>query len=143
MEFATRYYPPVSPSLKFKEATMTDQSFKSECDINNIVRRCLQTGVAPQVEGGIYGDFVDLPNDLQSSYEFIEEAGSRFMQLPSDVRREFNNDPMQLLSFLQNPANKQRACELGLIDVSAAPTNPPVQPKETDVSNPPPDKGES
>lgn len=143
MEFATRYTPPVSPSVKFKNATMTDQSFKSECDINNIVSRCLQTGVVPSVAGGVYADFADLPNDLQSSYELIEEAGSRFMQLPSDVRKEFNNDPMQLLSFLQNPANRNRASELGLIDLPVVPTSPPVQPKETDVSNPPSDKGES
>lgn len=143
MEFATRYTPPESPSITFEEPSITDGSFKAECDINNIVQRCMQTGVVPSVEGGIYGDFADLPNDLQSSYALIEEAGSRFMQLPSDVRREFNNDPMQLISFLQDPANKQRAGELGLIDLPAASTVSNVQPQETVVSNPPADKGES
>lgn len=142
MEFATRFAPPESPSIIFEQPSMTDGSFKAECDINNIVQRCMQTGVVPTVEGGIYADFADLPNDLQSSYALIEEAGSRFMQLSSDVRKEFNNDPMQLLQFLQNPANKQRAGELGLIDLPAAPTVSNVQPQETNVSNPPADKGE-
>lgn len=143
MQFATRYAPPDSPSITFEQPSMTDGSFKSECDINNIVQRCLQTGVVPTVQGGIYGDFADLPNDLQSSYALIEEAGNRFMQLSSDVRKEFNNDPMQLLQFLQNPANKQRAGELGLIDLPAAPTVSVVQPEETNVSKQPSDKGES
>jgi len=143
MEFATRYTPPESPSITFEEPSMTDGSFKAECDINNIVQRCMQTGVVPQVEGGIYGDFADLPNDLQSSYALISEAQDRFMQLSSDVRKEFNNDPMQLLSFLQNPSNKQRAGELGLIDLPAAPTVSNVQPQETNVANQPSDKGES
>lgn len=143
MKFATRYVPPVSPAVKFKNPTMTDQSFKSECDINVIVSRCMQTGVVPTVEGGIYADFADLPNDLQSSYELIEEAGSRFMQLSSDIRKEFNNDPMQLLAFLQNPANKQRASELGLICVPAASTDSSVHSQETDVLKKTPDKGES
>lgn len=143
MKFATRYVPPVSPAVKFKNPTMTDQSFKSECDINVIVSRCMQTGVVPTVEGGIYADFADLPNDLQSSYELIEEAGNRFMQLSSDIRKEFNNDPMQLLSFLHNPANRQRAGELGLIDVPPSPPAPNVSLKETNVVNDPPDKGES
>lgn len=106
----------------------------------------MQTGVIPSVEGGIYGDFADLPNDLQSSYSLIEEAGNRFMTLPSDVRREFNNDPMQLLSFIQNPANRERAGQLGLIDLPAqpaAPQVPNVPSQETPVPSQPSDKGES
>lgn len=133
MKFNTRYNPPDSPALNFEQPSMTDRSFKDECDINHIVQRCMQTGVIPQVEGGIYGDFADLPNDLQSSYALIEEAGNRFMTLPSDVRKEFNNDPMQLLSFLQNPANRDRAGQLGLIDLPAQ-SSAPVAPAVPDVS---------
>lgn len=143
MEFTTRYNPPDSPSIEFIKPSMTDRSFRDECDINNIVARCLQTGSVPQVEGGLYGDFADLPDNLQDSYALIQEAGDRFMQLPSDVRREFNNDPMQLLSFIHNPANRQRAGELGLINVPASPPAPIVPSKETNVVNQPPDTGES
>lgn len=143
MVFATRFSPSESPAITFEQPTMTDGSFKADCDINNIVQRCLQTGVVPQVEGGIYADFAGLPNDLQSCYDLIEEAGNRFMQLSSEVRKEFNNDPMQLLQFISNPANQQRAVELGLIDVPAAPTVSNVHSHETNVENQPPDKGES
>lgn len=143
MKFANRYQPPVSPSIEFDKPSMTDRSFKDECDINHIVSRCMQTGALPNVEGGLYGDFADMPDNLQDSYALIQEAGERFMQLSSDVRREFNNDPLQLLSFLQNPANKQRAGELGLIDVPGTPSVPNVSSQETVVVNPPSDKGES
>lgn len=143
MKFNTRYNPPESPALIFEQPSMTDRSFRDECDINHIVQRCMQTGVLPQVEGGVYGDFVDLPDNLQDSYALIQDAGDRFMQLSSDVRREFNNDPMQLLTFLQNPANRQRAGELGLIDVPASPPAPNVSSQETVVANQPSDTGES
>lgn len=143
MKFSTRYSPPDSPSIEFVNPTITDRSFKDECDINHIVQRCMQTGVVPQVEGGIYGDFADMPDNLQDSYAFIQEAGDRFMQLPSDVRLEFNNDPMQLLAFIQNPANRDRAGQLGLIDLPASPPAPNVSSQETVVANPLSDKGES
>lgn len=146
MEFATRYAPPESPSITFEGVTMTDSSFKDECDINKIVSRCMNTGILPQVEGGLYGDFVDLPNDLMQSYVLIGEAQERFMQLPSDVRAEFGNEPLALLQFIQDPANKQRAVELGLIVAPAdskAQVVSNVSSEETVVAKTPSDKGES
>lgn len=137
MKFANRYAPPVSPSLEFNEPSMTDRSFKVECDINTIVNRCMQTGVMPQVEGGLYGDFVGLPDNLQDSYALIADAQDRFMQMPSDIRAEFNNDPLQLISFINNDANRARAIELGLIEQSTQVQSPGVvSSKETNVENP-------
>lgn len=143
MEFANRYAPPASPSIEFNEPSMTDRSFKVECDINNIVNRCMQTGLMPQVEGGLYGDFVGLPDNLQDSYALISDAQERFMQLPSNIRAEFGNDPMQLISFINNDANRGRAIELGLIDKPTQVQSPDtVHPKDTDVANPAPPAAE-
>lgn len=142
MKFSTRYSPPVSPSLEFTEPSMSDRSFKDECDINIIVARCMQTGVMPQVEGGLYGDFVGLPDNLLDSYELIADAQDRFMQMPSNIREEFGNDPMQLLSFINNDANRARAIELGLIDQPAQVQSPSVSSEETNVVNPAPPAAE-
>lgn len=144
MKFANRYAPPVSPSIEFNEPSMTDRSFKAECDINTIVNRCMQTGVMPQVEGGLYGDFVGLPDNLQDSYSLISDAQDRFMQMPSNVRAEFNNDPLQLISFINNDANRTRAVELGLIEHPAQVQSPaPVHPENTNVSNQAPSAAEN
>lgn len=148
MKFATRYSPPESPSVDFFEPSMTDRSFKAECDINTIVSRCLTTGLMPQVEGGLYGDFADLPDNLQDSYALIHDAQERFMQLPANVRADFGNDPLAVISFLQDPSNRQKAIEYGFIDkppleTSSAPSTPIVSSQETDVAPTPPSEGKS
>jgi phage internal scaffolding protein len=43
-------------------------------------------------------------------------AQNAFKTLPASIRKEFNNDPSQVIDFLNNPANKDKAIELGLID---------------------------
>lgn len=137
MKFANRYAPPASPSIEFNEPSMTDRSFKSDCDINQIVNRCMQTGIMPRVEGGLYGDFVGLPDNLQDSYALIADAQDRFMQMPANIREEFGNDPLQLISFINNESNRARAIELGLIEQPAQVQSPsPVSFQETNVENP-------
>lgn len=151
MKFATRYAPPPSPSITFDKPSMTDRSFREECDINNIVARCLSTGQMPPDDGsGVFGDFADLPTDLMSTYDYIERAGERFMELPSDLRLKFNNDPLTLLQALHDPSNHDLMVEYGLISkaVPAAsqsvsePKAENVPSQETNVATSPSDGAE-
>lgn len=151
MKFATRYTPPPSPSITFDKPSMTDRSFREECDINNIVARCLSTGTMPPDDGsGVFGDFADLPTDLMSTYDYIERAGERFMDLPSDLRLKFNNDPMTLLQALHDPSNYDLMVEYGLINKAAPAASQSVtEPKaqnvpsqETNVATSPSDGAE-
>lgn len=145
MRFATRYSPPLSPSITFDKPSMTDRSFREECDINNIVSRCLSTGQMPPDDGsGVFGDFSELPNDLMSTYDYIERAGERFMELPSDLRLKFNNDPLTLLQALHDPSNHDLMVEYGLISKAAPAASQSdleskaenVPPQSTNVENP-------
>jgi Chlamydia-phage Chp2 scaffold (Chlamy_scaf). len=54
--------------------------------------------------------------DYQTSLDTIMTAQAAFNDLPSKLRKRFDNDPSQLLSFLQNPQNRDEAIELGFID---------------------------
>lgn len=143
MDFYTRFNPPPQQSIKFLEPSMTEQHFKDECDINTIVSRYQETGVLPQGNREpLFGDFTEFPTDLQSSQQFFDEAHARFMELPSNLRKEFNNDPVQLLAFLHDENNRARAVELGLIagPASASPapqTSANVQSERTNVETPP------
>jgi phage internal scaffolding protein len=47
-------------------------------------------------------------------------AEDEFMRLPADLRARFENDPAQLIEFLENLENKDEAIKLGLV-------NPPVE----------------
>lgn len=137
MEFFTKFNPPPKVGLEFTEPSMTEQHFKDECDINNIVARYQETGVLPQGDRQpLFGDFAEFPQDLQSSQAYFDDAQERFMQLPATLRKEFDNDPVKLLRFVADDNNRQRAIELGLIDKPAQ-ANSPVSPQETNVSSNP------
>lgn len=137
LPFFTRYQVPPSPAIEFTEPSMTEQHFKDECDINNIVARYEATGVMPSgTTQPLFGDFAEFPTDLLSSQKFFDDAEERFMQLPAAVRKEFNNSPLELLQALQTEGNRQRFIDLGLIER-------PVQPQETVVANTPPDEGQN
>lgn len=128
MEFYTRYNPPASPEVEFNEPSMTEQHFKDECDINNIVKSFQATGVLPQGNREpLFADFSEFPTDLQSSQQYFDDAAARFMELPATLRREFDNDPVKLLAFLQDENNRDRAIQLGLV-------NAPVQSTQANVS---------
>lgn len=145
MKFNTRYNPPISAGLTFDQPSMTDRSFKDECDINKIVEICMRTGFPDPPDTLQYADFSNMPGSLQEAFDMIDDAGDKFAALPSDVRKAFDNDPLQFLLSFQDPAKKDLLVAHGLIDVPA--TTPQVSAdvssKETVVSKEPSDKGDS
>lgn len=145
MKFNTRYNPPESPALTFEQPTMTDRSFKDECDINKIVERCMRVGWPEDPGTALYGDFATMPGTLQDAFDMMRDAEDKFAALPSDVRRAFDNDPQHFLLSFQDPAKRDLLVSHGLIDVPATTPQAPtgVSSQETVVSNQPSVKGES
>ncbi|AXL14705.1 internal scaffolding protein [Microviridae sp.] len=111
---------PYDPSLlirvSFPTATMAKQSFKAECDINNIMKKYQATGLITHTQKvqGAYGDFTNV-TDYHSSINRVNEAHAAFMQLPAKIRKHFDNDPAQMLAFIDDPSNYEKAVELGLL----------------------------
>lgn len=104
------------------QPSMTHQSFKDECDINVIVARCMKTGylvdpLTASTRQPLYGDFVSA-SDFQEAQNLLADSIDRFESLPSALRARFSNDPALLLSFLEDPSNRQEAIKLGLISDS-------------------------
>lgn len=121
MEFRTAYERCEHKGIEFSEPTMAQQSFKDECDVNNIIARYTQTGVIPdyltQAAEGVYGDFSEV-GDYTDMQNQIIKAKESFAALPSDVRRRFNEDPAQLIAFVRNKDNYDEAVKLGLVNKS-------------------------
>jgi phage internal scaffolding protein len=116
MEIYSIYNRTWNPGIEFTEETMTQQHFKDECDINNIIERFTKTGTLPQIISGFeYADVSDVPS-YQEALDFLNDAQERFMELPAKIRKEFDNDPGILLRFLDDPNNYERAVELGLVE---------------------------
>ena len=99
----------------FPTPSLAKQSFKEECDINNIMRKFEKQGLVDHLNThkGDYGDFIGF-QDYQSSLNQILSAQEAFMTIPSKIRFTFNNDPIEFLKFVHDPANEAEMVAMGL-----------------------------
>lgn len=112
--FRTPYGPRLSVSLLFQGDGKTQQQFKDECDINNIMKAYSVTGLFTHVNTNEPRYLDATGYDYQAAMNLVAEAQGLFAQLPSDVRYEFENNPQKFLEFCENPANAPRLAEMGL-----------------------------
>lgn len=127
----TAYMPKLRVVVDFPEGSgRTKQSFKAECDINNIMARFQRTGVldftnrhAPQ-----YFDCTGI--EFQRAVELVGLGKEMFGDLPSALRARFGNDPAEFFDFVQDPANEQELIRLGLKEKPKAEGEPLVAPAE-------------
>lgn len=100
--------------LKCLDASLTQQQFAEEADINTIVDRFLRSGVLPTpTQMPQYVDYEGV-FDFQSAMNVVRAADENFMRLDAKVRSRFNNSPQEFLEFFANPDNTQEAIRLGL-----------------------------
>lgn len=106
------------------EPSLTQQQFKDECDINNIMKSYLETGTINHKNPmpGVFGDFSEV-KDFKESMELVLYAQQAFDSLPAKVRARFDNDPAKLVEFCNDKNNLKEAIELGLADSPVVPSN--------------------
>lgn len=101
-------------SLACSDATRAQQQFREECDINTIVKQFGLTGQLPQnLRMPIQEEFVETM-DYQSSLNKLIEADKAFMELPADIRKQFQNDAGAFVDFVSNAENVEKCREWGL-----------------------------
>lgn len=124
-KFATAYGTKFKPKSIEYPPTLTKQSMKDECDINRIISKYSKIGVIEHINRNqaSFGDVTDL--DFQQSLHLVQSAQDAFDELPSQIRQRFNNDPSQLLAFLQDKNNLEEAISLGLVEKPAVEDNKP------------------
>ena len=109
--------------------TIVEQSHKKAVDINTIVAKIQQGGMAPIARGTpLYGDFTGVENYHAVQNKLIR-TNNQFQELPAEIKKRFNQDPGELIEFLADPANQEEAQELGLL-------KPVITPVNTDVNLP-------
>mgnify|MGYP004417260402 CR=1 FL=1 len=107
------------------EGSLTKQDFAEEANINNLVARHLgggtferPRGVPLQMPGAsrqpIFGDFSS-SMDYQSQLDRLNDARQAFMDLPARFRGRFNNNPRDLIRWLEDPKNHEQARKYGLL----------------------------
>ena len=95
-----------------KQDHRTKQSFKEDCDINNLLKRAQREGSLSHLAKyeGEYGDFANV--DLHQAMNQITRGRQIFSELPSEMRREFNQDPVEFFKFVNNPDNVDKLTDL-------------------------------
>lgn len=113
-------------ALFCEDPSLTIQSQRDEADINKIVRDFGVTGRLPaSARVPEYGDFTGI-SDYRSAVEAVRAAEDSFMELPSAVRSEFQNDPGAFADFCLDPSNLPKLREWGLAPTPAAPPEKPA-----------------
>lgn len=109
------------------------QEFGVESDINVIMKRYITTGQLPMWVQNAQPVFADVSEigDFADVLRRVTAAKEAFAQLPAHVRSRFQNQPEQLVEFLQDPGNRDEAVKLGLV-----PAPPVVQPKAAEPVKP-------
>lgn len=94
--------------------SMTVQSMAEDADINVMMRRFGITGQFPETARvPSFGDFTGI-SDYRGALHAVMEAQDRFMELPAQVRMQFDNDPQMLLEFASIPENIPALIKMGL-----------------------------
>lgn len=118
----------------------THQSFADDADINTIMGRYRNTGFVENVtlKRAVYGDFTDA-NSYHDQLNQLNAAQELFDSLPARVRARVNNDPAQLIAFVEDPTNDDELIELGLKNPieegkpEPTPPEPTPEPKPTET----------
>lgn len=110
---------------------MTIQSEKDNCDINVIMNRYATCGTPlPSRTDGVQPVYADVSElgDYMQNYQRCKQAEEMFNALPSALRKELDNNPANLLPFIQDKKNESRCIEYGLINkpIVEAPKAPVV-----------------
>lgn len=93
---------------------LVEQHHAEACNVNNIIKKYKKTGIITHLNKleAKYGDVTGL--DFQNAQNLILSATEMFGNLPSSIRKEFNNDPAVFLDFCDNPNNREQLIEWGL-----------------------------
>lgn len=107
-----------SDGLDCRTPSRTQQQFKEECDVNNILRNYVNTGVLTHTSDipPQFGDFSHVPADYGEALALIQKSEEEFMTLSAEVREKFDNRPGNLIRFLQDEKNIDEAVKLGLVN---------------------------
>lgn len=117
VKIAGRYRPHQEDfSFKTVGESKTQQQFKAECDVNNIMAKYKKTGMLTHLSKyqGQFGDFSGY-EDYQTSLAKLDQAQRSFNDLPSEIRSKFFNDPGKLIEYLSDEKNHPEAVKLGLM----------------------------
>lgn len=115
-KFFTKYNPPKVLGFSSDQPSKVQEQFADACQTDTIIRKYNMMGVNPFIAtgGSQYLDTTQIPNFVCAQNAQIK-VKEYFEGLPSDVRLEFNNDPMLFAEAVLDPKNADYLREIGVL----------------------------
>ena len=115
-KFFTKYNPPKIPGFSSDQPSMVQEQFADACQTDTIIRKYNMMGVNPFIASGgsQYLDTTEIPSFVAAQNAQVK-VKEYFEGLPSDIRLEFNNDPMQFAEVVSDPRNADYLREIGVL----------------------------
>jgi phage internal scaffolding protein len=131
-KFSTYYDHHQHQGLTTTKPSKTQQHFKDDYDINNLLEKYQHQELVPtNTRQPIFGDFSDERiTDYHQAMQTMLGVQELMAELPAKVRDRFKNNPAAILAFVADPNNTAEARDLGML----APEPEPVRivpPQET------------
>lgn len=130
-------------ATKNTEPSRTDQQYKKECDVNEIVKKFKRTGQVTHLakSQGHYADVSEYP-DLLRAFEVARIAEDAFSALPAHIRKRFGTKE-NYVQFLEDPRNDEEAVKLGLKVARQTSDKSPEAPKKSSKKEKSDDKSQN
>ena len=118
--FRTHYSPQVRVTFETKGDSLTEQQYAEESKVINKLRQYDSQGFFESINKNP-AQFTDFSKvrDLTDAIEQIESAKDSFEQIPSDIRKKFNNSPSEFFDFASKESNYSELVKLGLATAKA------------------------
>jgi len=115
-KFFTKYNPPKIPGFSSDMESKVQEQFADACQTDTIIRKYNMMGVNPFIASGgsQYLDTTEIPSFVAAQNAQVK-VKEYFDGLPSDIRLEFNNDPMQFAEVVSDPRNADYLREIGVL----------------------------
>lgn len=115
-KFFTKYNPPKIPGFSSEMESMVQEQFADACQTDTIIRKYNMMGVNPFISAGgsQYLDTTEIPSFVAAQNAQVK-VKEYFEGLPSDIRLEFNNDPMEFAEVVSDPRNAEYLREIGVL----------------------------
>lgn len=115
-KFFTKYNPPKVSGFSSEMESKVQEQFADACQTDTIIRKYNMMGLNPFIAAGgsQYLDTTQIPSFVAAQNAQIK-VKEYFEGLPSDIRLEFNNDPMQFAEVVSDPRNADYLREIGVL----------------------------
>lgn len=115
-KFFTKYNPPKVNGFSSDQPSKVQEQFADACQTDTIIRKYNMMGVNPFIAAGgsQYLDTTQIPSFVAAQNVQVK-VKEYFEGLPSEIRLEFNNDPMQFAEVVSDPRNAEYLREIGVL----------------------------